>query len=261
MPFNHIEKNIIKAAKDGGRIVKHYYNHHLKAHEKSQAADFFTRADIEAENRIIKSLQEKLPHANIEAEESGKINNHSEYTFVIDPIDGTNNFYSGVPYFSVSIALVKRGEPVFAVVHNPLTGDLYWAKKDQGAYKNDKRIKCSSVDSLKDSIAAYVSGYTCDKKRRLKIMARLYDHGIARIHDNWCPTLDYCLFACGHIDCVITHEDDMHETKIGWLFIKESGGIVYDYSGRVITKDRNKKFISVGSKKLIKELLPIVIAK
>lgn len=259
--FNKLEKAIVKAAKEGGKIAKHYYNHHLKAHEKTQVADFYTRADVEAERKIIRILTEALPGVNIEAEESGKTNNHSEYTFVIDPIDGTNNFYSGVPYFSVSIALIKKGEPIFAVIHNPMTGDLYWAKKGKGAYKNDKRIKCSGLSELKDAIAAYVAGYSCDKKVRLKVMSRLYDEGVARIHDNWCPTLDYCLFACGHVDCVITHEDDMHETKIGWLFIKEAGGMVYNYSGKEISKDRNKKFISIGNKKILKELLPIVNQK
>jgi myo-inositol-1(or 4)-monophosphatase len=63
------------------------------------------------------------------AEESGETNNNSEYTFVIDPLDGTNNFVMGIPDFAVSIGLLKDDEAIFGVIYNPIIDQIYSAEE------------------------------------------------------------------------------------------------------------------------------------
>src|SRR3989338_4878503 len=107
---------IIAAAKAGGKIVKKYFGKIQSVEEKSCAWDFRTEADVKSEEVIIKILTSEFPTYNILSEECGLIDNESEYTFYIDPLDGTNNFFIGIPNFSVLIALAKGRETLFGVV-------------------------------------------------------------------------------------------------------------------------------------------------
>ena len=98
-------KNIIKAAVAGGKITKKYFGKVLELEGKTRPSDFRTKADLESEKAIIKILEKSFPTYNIISEEAGEINKNSEYTFEIDPLDGTNNFVLGIPYFSIGIGL------------------------------------------------------------------------------------------------------------------------------------------------------------
>lgn len=252
------EQITIKAAYAGGRVAKKYFEHRLKTHVKTGAADVYTRADVEAEQKIIGILRSEFPDYNIEAEETGKKENGSAYTFVIDPIDGTDNFTLGISYFTVAIALLKNREPILAVVYNPITKDLFTAAKGKGAYKNGRRLKAGEKAEIAGAVVAYVSGYDNETKLRPQVMHGLYKKNVGRVMDNWCPTLDYCLLASGKIDCVITNEDDYSESLIGWLFIKEAGGSVYDFQGKPITKCDHMQFVSVGNSEFVKHIVPIL---
>lgn len=255
--YNHLEQTIITAVRAGGQVVKRYFHHRLKIHEKTGAADFYTRADIETEKKILKILHDKFPSYNVDTEEAGRSKSGSPYSFIIDPIDGTNNFALGISYFAVAIVLLYRREPIFSVVYNPIAKDLYIAKKGMGAYHNEKKLKVSKKYDLAGSVIIYVSGYSNMRKLRPMLMDRMYENKVARVLDNWCPTLDYCLFAAGLADGVITNDDDVRESSIGWLFIKEAGGFIYNYSGQAAGKNITNKFICVNNPKMLKQILPL----
>lgn len=252
------EHNIIKAVKTGGEIARRNFGKNLKTYQKTVVSDFFTKADLEAEARIISLVKKDFPGINVLAEESGSEDNGSEYTIVIDPLDGTNNFALGMPYFSVAAALMKGEKTVFSCVFNPILGDLYYARAGAGAYKNGQRMRVSKKSSLSQATIAYVSGYSNIKDLRLSMTRKLYHKFAERILDNWCPTLDYCLLAEGKVECVITDDDDLHESIIGKLFIKEAGGIVSDYAGRESDSYKDYKFISANNRKILKEVLHII---
>src|SRR3989344_5246960 len=123
------QKAIMKAATAGGKVVRNYFGKAVTITEKSRASDVFTEADVESEAAIIAILEKAFPAHNIFSEECGFINKKSEYTFYIDPLDGTNNFSLGIPNFSVSIALVRGTETVFGLVYLPVVDLLYHAVK------------------------------------------------------------------------------------------------------------------------------------
>lgn len=256
--LNKKEEKIIEAVKTGGEIVRKNFGKNFKTYKKTIEADFFTKADLEAEEKILEIIKKNFNGINILAEESGTVDNGSEYTFVLDPLDGTNNYVLGVPYFSVAAALMKKDETIFSCVYNPIVNDLYYAKKGKGAFKNSKRINVSKKIALNKSIIAYVTGYSNLKDLRLNKTKDFYHNNTERILDNWCPTLDYCLLASGKIECVITDDDDLHESIIGKLLIKEAGGIITDFQGKENIKDRDNKFISANNKTILKEILRII---
>ena len=145
---------VIEAARKGGAVVKAYFGSELEAKEKSHTSDVITRADLESEEAVLQALASAFPEANVLSEEEGFIDRHSQYTFVVDPLDGSNNFILGIPNFSVSIGLLKEDKVVFGVVHAPMLDRTYLASKDKGAFLNDKRI---SVNRNSDARRASLS--------------------------------------------------------------------------------------------------------
>jgi myo-inositol-1(or 4)-monophosphatase len=256
--LNKDERKIVAAVIAGGKVVAHYYNHHLRTYQKTGPADVYTKADIEAEETIIKLLGKHFAHFNVRAEESGYAAAESEYTFNIDPLDGTDNFVLGIPYFSTAVGLLKGKETIFSVIYQPLTNELYYAKKNQGAFKNDQKIFISHNRDITKSTLAYISGYSQATKLRPELMKKLHRQKIVRILDNWCPTLDYCLLAEGRIDCLINNDDDLQESSIGRLLIKEAGGVMVDFNGHYRVKQRSKKFVAANNKKILNQILPLV---
>jgi len=97
--------NIILAAKAGGTVISGLFEDDLDIKQKDSVADVVTQADVGSEKEILSHLYKSFPTYNIHSEEDGKSDNGSERTFVIDPLDGTNNFVLGIPNFTVSIAL------------------------------------------------------------------------------------------------------------------------------------------------------------
>src|SRR6056297_3496811 len=140
-----MKKTALKAAKKAGQyILKNF--HQVKKKDiktKDNFAGLATKIDKTAEKIIKKIIIEKYPDHNILGEESGQSHKNSDYTWVIDPLDGTHNYLMGNPLFCTAIALTYKNEVILGVIYAPYLKELYWAEKGKGAYLNDKKIKVS----------------------------------------------------------------------------------------------------------------------
>jgi myo-inositol-1(or 4)-monophosphatase len=114
--------------------------------------DVVTKADIASERILMDRIRRKFPHHGIISEESAFERQHADYVWIIDPIDGTFNFSTGVPLWSVLVALTYKKKVVMSAVYLPITDELFFAKKGKGAYLNGKRIRCSRTAGWKRSI-------------------------------------------------------------------------------------------------------------
>lgn len=223
-------KEIIRAAKAGGEVAKKYFGKALEITTKYNLSDYRTTADLASEKAIIKILSKSFPKYNIISEEAGEINKNSEYTFYIDPIDGTNNFVLGIPYFSVGIALLKGDEMIFSAVYHPTLKNIYYAEKEKGAYLNNKRINANKETNIKNCTVSYVGTYSSSLKHKQRTVMGLEDLGVKRVMRNWSVILDYCLLASGKIEAVIIYGKlNLWDTAPGLLIAKEAGAIVTDY--------------------------------
>ncbi|MBT7633155.1 MAG: inositol monophosphatase [Rhodospirillaceae bacterium] len=115
--------------------------------------DFVTAADVRTDQKLRESLAQSRPTFGFLTEEGEDIvGEDATRRWIIDPIDGTTNFMHGIPMFSISIALEEQGEVTAGLVYAPVSDEMFWAEKGQGAYLNDRRLRVSSRRNMGDAV-------------------------------------------------------------------------------------------------------------
>ena len=206
---------------------------------------YVTKADIESTKLIRKILTKAYPQHSILDEELKPIKNKSDYTWIIDPLDGTHNFIMENPLFSVSIALKKANEIILGVVYFPALNKLYYAEKGKGAYRNGKRIKVKKESCIKNCLFIYdakLRGKTEKKLRILEKLAksawRLRIYGVATYHN--------IFIAEGHAAFNIDFDSKIWDYAASLLIVQEAGGKVTDLDGKPWTPDTSTYLASNG---------------
>lgn len=215
--FNAI--NITRAA--GGELMKYFRTPGLHIDNKLNDADIVTAADRASERVVIGSIRSIYPSHAILSEESGETQG-SEYRWVIDPLDGTTNFTTGLPHFAVSIGIEHEGERVVGVVYAPALGELFTAVKGEGAYLNGVKRGHKTNKLLERAVVA--TGFPVDKDlnpdNNLLNVKRVLPHvrGMRRLGS---ASLDLSYVACGFLDAY--WEMDLHEWDVsaGLLMCQE----------------------------------------
>jgi myo-inositol-1(or 4)-monophosphatase len=255
-------QKIIEAAQAGGQVLKNYFGQNLDIEEKSMPADIRTKADTESEEAILKILKNNFPDYNINSEETDYIENNSEYTFIVDPLDGSNNFVMGVPNFSVIIALQKNNETIFGVIYHPILEQTYYAAKNGGAFLNGKSISVNQNKNIEDVALGLVWGYLFDQKDK-EINANYTKRGIEsklrRVCLNWSVGIDFCLLASGKMEAIFDNGCDPHDYVAGKLILQEAGGMITDFDGNLETDPNSDKFLATNNKIINSKLLKILI--
>ena len=232
-------KNIIKQA--GDLLVNFWHRWDSKSSSYSQASKkkngqgLVTEADLKTEQFLISALGDLLPDANFWAEESGKSGSPSDYTWVIDPLDGTRNFAHHLPYFCISIALTYHDEPIIGVIYNPLADELIYAQKGTGAFCNDMKLGIAPPEAFADSFIAVGIPYA--RSQRQSIMAAI-DHlagRVAAMRHMGAVALDMANLAMGRFDGVIFTHLSWWDVAAAVAIIKESGGTIADMQGNSLT--------------------------
>jgi myo-inositol-1(or 4)-monophosphatase len=196
--------------------------------------DFVTEVDQAAEEAIISTLLEAYPGHAILAEESGRQrgSKHSDYLWIIDPLDGTTNFIHGFPVYAVSIALAFRGKVEQAVVYDPTRNDLFYASKGKGAYLNDRRLRVSKRTRLSDSLIG--TGFPFRKGDNFKRYLKMFEEVMqqcAGMRRPGAAALDLCYVAAGWYDGFFETGLSPWDVAAGSLMITEAGGLVGNFTG------------------------------
>ena len=219
-------------AVNAGKILSKYFGNINSIKQKSTRIDLVTNADIECENFIVKSIQNKYPDHIIIAEESTLPEKNSDFKWIIDPLDGTTNFVHNLPIFAVSIGLQYKSKTVIGVVYNPAANKLFSAKLNGGAFLNDKKIKPSSSNTLSDSLIVTGFPYLQDKRWDLSfdIFKDFYSHsqGVRRLG---AAALDLCFVAMGRFEIFYEFNLKPWDICAGALIAEESGAKVTDWDG------------------------------
>jgi myo-inositol-1(or 4)-monophosphatase len=187
--------------------------------------------DKESERRIIDVLRRHFPTHTIFSEEIGRIPGDDENIWIVDPLDGTNNYFIGYPYFSVSIALQHRGELVLGVVYNPVAGQMFWAEKGKGAYLNGQRLSVNNRTELEKAVGTYIRGRNSVTKEEELDFTRPFVLHTKRLMRNIAPALDWCLLARGWIDYIVMHRSGIMDVAAGILIAQEAGARLTDWQG------------------------------
>lgn len=220
----------------------------VEAREKSKN-NLVTAADIECENLIASMIGRLFPsHAILAEEQSPGTAAGADNLWIVDPLDGTNNFAHGIPHFCVSIGYAERGEPLAAVVFDPIRNELFSATKDGGAFLNGKRISVSATTGVSQSIIATGSGYNrgeiLDKTLdTLRLLLKADLRGVRRLGS---AALDLCWVACGRFDAYFEYLLSPWDFAAGMLVVKESGGICADRAGAKLSLTSGGLIVSNG---------------
>jgi len=221
--------------------------------------DFVTEVDRAAEQAIIEVLRDAFPGHGILAEESGESGPESEYTWIIDPLDGTTNFIHGMPQYAVSIAQTKNGVLEHAVVYDPNTNELFTASRGAGAFLNDRRIRVSRRTRLNEALIGtgfpfrqfdHVDAYLAMFKELTQKTAGIRRPGAA--------SLDLAYVAAGRFDGFWEMGLSPWDMAAGVLLIQEAGGLVSDLSGEANYLTTGN--LVAGAPKIFGQLLPIIQA-
>jgi myo-inositol-1(or 4)-monophosphatase len=195
--------------------------------------DFVSNADTFAEKNLISYLREARPDFGFVSEECGELKSDSDskMKWVIDPIDGTTNFLHAIPVFAISVALMDADEVVAGVIYNPITNELYYAEKGQGAFlmtpTGNRRLRVSGRTKLE---YALVGSNAFSNQESRNTMIKVADK-VASTRFNGCSTLSLTSVAAGQLDAYVARQFKIWDLAAGYLLIKEAGGFVSDFKG------------------------------
>ena len=219
----------INAAKEAGDFLLKNFG---KVSEITKKGDrnFATNLDKEAEEMILDKIRTKFPNHGIIAEEGGSSASDREYLWIIDPLDGTHNFMRNIDIFGVSIGIVYKEKFVGGVIYMPKENELYVGEKGGGAYKNNKKIKVSSNDNLKDCSIAFDSSIRYSPEVMLKVLGDLANEVFnVRMFGSSARHLSY--LAEGVLDFVVEFHDRPWDFAGGVCIIEEAGGKLSNLKG------------------------------
>ena len=222
----------VEAAREAGELLMHEFDRPQQLTYKGEV-DIVTEADRRSEALIVGQLRRKFPEHAILGEEGGASgSNEAAYQWLVDPLDGTTNFAHGFPVFAVSIGLLENGEPLVGAVYNPVTRELFSARRGEGAYRGEKRIRVSTVRSLSKSLLA--TGFPTRKRTQNPNIHYYWEftlrsHGVRRAGS---AALDLCSVACGQFEGFWEFGLKPWDTGAGVLLVREAGGMVTDFSER-----------------------------
>ena len=230
----------------GGKIILKNFQYVQNSWEKTKD-DYVTNVDLEIEKKITEEIKRRFPEDGILAEEGETKEGKSKYKWIIDPLDGTNNYVRGIPQAGIQIALEKNGETYSGIIYNPFAKEIYTAKKGQHAYKefldgSRKRIKVSDRN-LKNSLMVFEGGLKKDESGLKKSIfdEMLKEVGHVRIYGVAVQDLPYV--ACGRAEILISLIPKPMDIAAGILLIKEAGGKVTTIDGKPANQ-YSKNFIA-----------------
>jgi len=195
--------------------------------------DIVTDVDVAVEKKLISLIHKKFPDHSILSEEIGLIERNKEYLWVIDPLDGTVNYTAGIPLFSVSICLVRRGKPYSGVVYAPYLKEYFYGEKGKGAFLNNRKIKPSTTSDLSQAVihVAMSAHYSPELiEKNWKLLNKL-SHRVRGLRMLDSGALTSCYVACGRLDGKFSIKTDPFGNAASAVIIEEAGGRVTDFKG------------------------------
>jgi myo-inositol-1(or 4)-monophosphatase len=220
------------AAEAGELLLREGSSYRAGGVEFKSAKDLVTASDRRAEELIVSIIRRNFPKHAILGEETGASGTNGEFTWIIDPIDGTTSFVHDQPFYAVSIALRKNDEPIAAVVHAPRLGETFAAEKGAGASLNGEKIKVSNAENLISSVLA--TGFACLRadlaENNLKHFNQIAPkiRGIRRYGS---AAIDMAYVAAGRLDGFWELNLKPYDIAAGHLLVLEAGGEVRDFRG------------------------------
>lgn len=231
-PLRAYARTATLAAQQAGRLLARRLGRPNTVQTKRSAIDLVTELDRHAERLIQRILHRAYPTFDFLGEEHGQPRHSSPYRWIVDPLDGTNNFVHGLPFFGVSIGLQYRQTMIAGVIYDPMRQELFVATKGGGAYLNGRRIMVSSTRRLACSLLAtgFSSRFLTRQEPYLHWFTTLqrHSHGVRRLGST---VLCLAAIAAGRLEGFYERDLWPWDMAAGILLVEEAGGRITNLAG------------------------------
>jgi len=223
--------------------------------------DLQVDADIETERAIVPRLKRLLPGCEIASEEgTDPVDWANPAVWIIDPLDGTNNYYSAIPYLAVSIALRRNQRLVLAVVHDPILKTSFSACLGAGAFQGTQSLRSRSDVALDRATVSLVNDYSPGGRRDGEQIYRQLNSFVRRVTMLWAPAADLVRVTTGHLDAMVCINALYGDVCSGLLILSEANGTILSHDGREIDVARLDpktpvSFVASTSRQLAEQLV------
>ena len=191
-----------------------------------------TDVDTIVEQQILATLSEQFPATGLLGEESFGGKRDNGLTWVVDPIDGTRNYASGIPFYSVVIGLALDGETLCGVTYDPVREEMFHVERGKGAFLNDRKLTISDNTSLSDSIfGTDLSNSIEGAYNSLDVIRRVWPN-MQTVRVMGSAALGICYVAAGRTDLFFHHQLGPWDQITGLLLVEEAGGLATDRTGK-----------------------------
>ena len=237
----------IRFAQAGGEVVMRYFRRDVSIRDKG-VGNLVSAADVESEKTIAAMIEEAFPGHAILAEENHSATQAAESLWIVDPLDGTNNFAHRIAHFAVSVAFYRHGRAECGVVFNPARNDLFVAQRNGGATRNGQKIRVSQEAALDQALVATGFYYDRGEKMRktLQAMETLFDRKVHGIRRFGTASLDLCGVAAGEFGAYFEYLLSPWDFAAGQLIVEEAGGTVTDCLGQSLGISASSMLASNG---------------
>jgi myo-inositol-1(or 4)-monophosphatase len=234
------EKLIKKAMQEGSKILMDGFGGMIKGTLKESQSSIVTEMDIAAEKKIAHIISQKYPDHSIIGEEKGAVLTGSEYTWVIDPIDGTSNYASGIPWFGILLAVFQYDKPFAAGAYLPFYDLMYYAERGKGAFRNDKPIQVTNEQDLKNVLIAYATDFS-ESLEKTRMETDILNEMIRNVRNmrSTNSLIDFCYVADGKLGAAVNFNTKIWDIAALHLIIQEAGGKMTDLAGKEIKFEMN----------------------
>lgn len=209
----------------------------IVSQQKGQGIDVVTEVDVACERRMIERIQARFPDHGITGEEHGVVcNPDAPIQWLIDPLDGTNNYVLEMPMFGNCITVLEDGVPVVAAVHDSVSIITTSAYRGGGAWRNGIPTHVGSFPDLARTTISWTQGYviTTDDQWVRGVVFGL-QQSFKRVLGTWSPSIDWGLIAAGKVGAFAAWKNELHDLLCGELIVAEAGGEIWkDGSGDLV---------------------------
>ena len=224
--------------------------------QQKRANDFVSDVDKQAEQAIVGIIRKAYPDHKIIGEEGGEQAGTDDSVWIIDPLDGTNNYIHGFPHFSVSIAFQYKGKVQHGLIYDPIRQEFFTATRGAGARLNDRRLRVSETNFNQAFLATGFPFRDRECFARVTPILQTLFQQVGNLRCAGSAALDLAYVAAGRLDGFWELNLRSWDVAAGSLLVKEAGGMVSDFSGGENYLDGGS--IVASNAKLFKELLAIV---
>ncbi|WP_246026948.1 inositol monophosphatase family protein [Laceyella sacchari] len=215
-----------------GKLAKEAFLQDKEIEAKGEYGDIVTEIDRQAEEWIVSGIKKRFPSHRILGEEFGwQGGNDPDWSWMIDPLDGTNNYAIGLPVYAVCITCFYRNEPVLGVIYDSHLERLYVAVKGEGATVNGKPLTIEP-QSFKRPTVAWVQGHHVQGDDRSLALRQALEQRCKRVLRLWAPGIAWSLLAQGQIDAMVVYRSGGVDMYAGMLLAREAGAVTVDYGGK-----------------------------